>query len=238
MTRETFMIVMPAYNEEACIDQVVESWMEVVNMFPGSEMVVLNDGSTDKTPVILNKLARKYRFLNIISKKNGGHGKTVFEGYKRAVSSRHPWIFQTDSDGHFNPSDFYKLWVKKDSSHFVLGYRHKRKDLFYRIALSNFISLWIFILFGIFIKDPNIPFRLMRKAYLEETLKRVPKDVFAPNIFLSILAKKDGHNLHHIPVKHSSNIKGGLSTNLKVIQSSLRGFAELLRFRVDISYRL
>ena len=234
-TKDSFLVIMPAYNEEQNIEKTIFSWIPIIRGKSGSEILVIDDGSTDKTDGKLRKLAKKYEFLNVIHKKNEGHGKTILLGYKYAIKSEHPWIFQTDSDGHFSPSDFYKLWEKKNSSPFILGHRHKRKDPFCRIALSNLISLWVLILFGIYIKDPNIPFRLMRRTYLEEALKMVPQGVFAPNIFLSILAKKDGHNLHHIPVKHRTSRKRGSSPNLKLIQSSLRGFMELLSFRFYIN---
>jgi len=228
-TKDSFLVIMPAFNEEQNIEKTIFSWIPIIRDKPGSEILVIDDGSTDKTDGKLRKLAKKYEFLNVIHKKNEGHGKTLLLGYKYATKSEHPWIFQTDSDGHFSPSDSYKLWKKRNNSQFILGQRTKRKDPFYRIALSRLISLWILILFGQKIKDPNIPFRLIKRDYLKEIIEKVPKGVFAPNIFLSILAKKDGHNLHHVPVKHIPR-RGGKRNHLKLLKGAFKGFVELLLF--------
>ncbi len=226
--KETFIIVMPAYNEAKQIENTINSWIPIVNFHPGSEILVINDGSTDKTKDILKKLTKKYKFLKAIHKKNEGHGKTILLGFTMAIQTNHDWVFQTDSDGHFYPKDFYKLWEKRNSSDFILGHRHKRKDSLDRLLLTKIISLWILILFGKYIKDPNVPFRLIRRNYLKEVLKMVPDGVFAPNIFLSIIAAKQGHNLHHIRIKH--RLINNNHNKMRLFKGALTGFIELTLF--------
>lgn len=232
-TRDTFLVVMPALNEEAYIENNINSWASVVNEFPGSEILVVEGGSDDGTKVKLNKLARVHDFISIVDQEGKGHGNAIMQGYKIAIDSEHPWVFQADADGHFLPSDLYKLWKRKNLSNFILGYRHKRKDPIYRIALSKLISIWIFILFRKYIKDPNIPFRLVKRSYLQKALKVVPEGIFAPNIFLSILAKKNGHNLHHIPVKHSPR-RDGKRNHFKLLKGAFKGFFELILFSLAV----
>jgi len=227
-SRQTFILVIPAYNEEKYIERTILAWAKSLDGFPGSEILVINDGSTDKTPEILNLLSKKLHAVNIIHKKNEGHGKTILLGYQKAVESLHDWVFQTDGDGHFDPNDFNKLWRKRISSDFILGHRKLRADSAARIALSNFASFWIYLLFGLYIKDPNIPFRLIKRTYLKGILKRIPKTVFAPNMFLSILAAKDGQKLHHVPVKHALRKKH--DNQLKLFRGGMRTFFELLLF--------
>ena len=162
---------MPTYNESGNIEKTIDSWSHVVSDFPGSEILVINDGSTDDTKDKLETLSQKLPHLSIINKENAGHGKTIVLGYRKALETHHTWVFQTDSDGHFDPDDFYKLWEKRNTSEFVLGYRHKRKDPVYRIIITQLESILTLFLFGKYIKDPNIPFRLMRRDYLEKLLK-------------------------------------------------------------------
>jgi len=231
--KDTFLVVMPALNEEEYIEDTIDSWAPVVNEFPGSEILIVEGGSKDNTKDILKKLSKKNGFLKIVDQKDKGHGNAVIQGYNSAIDSEYRWIFQTDADGHFDPMDFYKLWEERNNSHFILGHRHKRKDPFHRIALSRLISLWILILFGKNIKDPNIPFRLIRKSYLKKIIEKVPEGIFAPNIFLSILAKKDGHNLHHIPVKHSAR-RDGKRIHLKLLKGAFKGFFELILFSLFV----
>jgi glycosyltransferase involved in cell wall biosynthesis len=223
---------MPAFNEESNIQQTIDAWSPIFTKVSGSKLLVINDGSKDKTGDILKDLASKYNFLEVIDKPNEGHGKTIYLGYKKAIEKKHEWVFQTDGDGHFDPDDFYKLWSQKDSSHFLLGNRTKRKDPAVRVVLSNLISLWIYLLFGHYIKDSNVPFRLIRTSYLKKILKKVPKGVFAPNIFLSILAKKDGQNLHHIPVSHYPRKKQ--NSTFKLLKGGFVCLFELLVFSLSV----
>ncbi|OGM28635.1 hypothetical protein A2962_00960 [Candidatus Woesebacteria bacterium RIFCSPLOWO2_01_FULL_39_61] len=231
--KETFILVMPAYNEEDNIETTISLWIPIINKIPGSEILVINDGSKDKTFQTIYSLSQKYSFLKVINKQNEGHGKTILLGYKKALASRHEWIFQTDSDGHFAAKDFYKLWRMRKTSDFILGYRQKRKDPKYRILLTNLISIWIFILFGKYIKDPNIPFRLIKREYLKNLLKLVPENSFAPNIFLTILAARDHHNLYHIPIKHRPR-KKNIYTDIKILKGAFQGFLELIAFALTL----
>lgn len=228
--KETFILIMPAYNEKENIESTIRSWIPIINSYQGSEILVINDGSTDGTKDKLDSLSKKVKRLKVLHKKNEGHGKTILLGYQIAADSPHTWVFQTDSDGHFDPSDFNKLWEKRDTSPFILGYRQKRKDSLDRLIISQLASIWILILFGKHIKDPNIPFRLMKKDYLKKILKKVPGGVFAPNIFLSVLAACDNCDLQHIPVKHKAR-KNSFS-KAKLLKGSFKDFFELLRFRI------
>jgi glycosyltransferase involved in cell wall biosynthesis len=231
ITKETFILVMPVLNEEAFIEESVSSWLPVMNKFPGSEIIVVDGGSNDNTLDKLLNLNTKISFLNVFQKKSKTHGRALHKAYQLAIQTGHDWVFQTDSDGHHDPSDFERLWEKRFMSDFILGHRARRNDPLFRLALTDLASIWIYILFGVYIKDPNIPFRLMRRNYLKKILKRVPKGVFAPNIFLSILARKDGHNLYHIPVNHRS-VKKTQANTKTILKGAFLGFFELLLFAI------
>jgi len=233
MSRETVIFIIPTYNEESVIRKNVISWIPVIKSIPGSMMLIVNDGSTDNTDNSLNKLQKEFKFLKVINKKNEGHGRTIRLGYEHATKSKYTWIFQTDSDGHFTPSDFYKLWDMRNTSPFILGHREKRADTFFRRALTKIIKGWVFILFRTVIYDPNIPFRLMKVSYLKKILPKVKSGVFAPNIHLSILAARDKHNLHHIPVEHKNLNKK--HNNINIFKGAFQGFFELLFFAFEIA---
>jgi len=234
--KETFIVVMPAYNEEGCIKSVVNSWISLIRKFPGSEMLIVNDGSTDKTKEILDRLKHKFKELKILHKKNESHGATILKCYQEAVQTSHNWVFQTDSDQQFNPEDFNKLWANRQDSNFILGYRFRRKDIWYRKVVTKMIILFIIVTFGKFIKDPNIPYRLIKKDYLKKLLVFLPTKIFAPNIFLSILAISNKQNLINVPVLHQARKTGIISIKeWGLIKSCFRGFKELFLFRLNFS---
>jgi glycosyltransferase involved in cell wall biosynthesis len=233
-TKDTFIVVMPALNEEAYIENTIDSWAPVVSGLAGSEIIIIEGGSSDGTKDELDKLSRKYDFLNVVDQGGKGHGNALMQGYKNAIESHHHWVFQTDADGHFKPEDFYKLWEKRGDSEFLLGYREERKDPFHRLLVTRLISLWIRLLFGHDIKDPNIPFRLMRRVHLKDIITKVPENSFAPNILLSILAIKHGNDLHHIPISHLPR-KRSLYHSYRLLKGGLRGFIELTKFSFNSS---
>lgn len=230
MSRETVLFVMPAYNEAKNIEGNIKSWIPIVKSIIGSKLLIIDDGSTDATLRILKRLENKWRVLKVINKDNEGHGKTIRLGYETAIKLKYTWVFQTDSDGHFSPDDFYKLWKLRRTSPFILGFRENRDDTFLRRLLSKTIRVLLQLMFSVKVKDANIPFRLIKTSYLNEILPKVKQHVFAPNIYLSILAAKDKHKLHHIPVAHTNHNK---IDSFKIYRGAFVGFFELLIFSIN-----
>lgn len=235
--KDTFIILMPAYNEENCIEKVVRSWMiNVVNKHTGSEMLVINDGSRDNTRQILDKLKKEFKRFKVIHKINEGHGATIVRGYIESTKTPHEWVFQTDSDDQFSPEDFDKLWECRHKSNFILGDRFKRFDPSHRLIITKINLMLIIILFGCYIKDSNVPYRLMKIDYLKKLLSVLPKNLFAPNIVLSILALKDSHNLISIPISHKERKTGKMSiVKWKLIKVCFKVVKDLILFRLRLS---
>jgi len=61
----------------------------------------------------------------------------------------------------------------------------------------------------------------------------VPENSFAPNIFLTILAARDHHNLYHIPIKHRPR-KKNIYTDIKILKGAFQGFLELIAFALTL----
>ena len=237
--QNTFLIIIPAFNEESCIEKVVRAWIKLVNNHRGSKILVINDGSKDKTGPILDKLEKEFKNLNVIHKTNEGHGATIIRGYKEAAKTQHLWTFQTDSDDQLNPADFDKLWKSRHKSNFILGKRTKRDDPFHRLLITKINLLLIMILFYSYIDDANVPYRLIKTDYLRKLLRVLPMDIFAPNIMMSILALKDGENLLNIPISHMRRKTGRASiTKWNLIIASLKTAKDLILFRLRLSRML
>jgi dolichol-phosphate mannosyltransferase len=227
-------IVMPAYNEAGCIQNVVLSWLRVFDRVDGA-LVVVNDGSKDQTGRILDQIAAAEPRLRVIHQTNAGHGAAVLRGYREALALQPEYVFQTDSDDQFIPEDFWKLWERKESSRFLLGNRQVRADALHRLVITRIVIYLNFLLFGISVKDANIPFRLMRADYLRELLSLFSPTVFAPNIFLSVLAAKSGSRLGNIPITHQERKTGTVSIiRWKLIKICFRCVKELIIFRLEL----
>jgi dolichol-phosphate mannosyltransferase len=228
-------LVMPVYNEEACIGEVVGKWSRQLEDTLGAgnfKMTIVNDGSRDRTGRILDELAGKFSCLDIVHQKNGGHGSAVLTGYRRAVAGDAAWVFQTDSDDQFDPVDFGNLWANRDRSEFILGCRQVRHDALHRKVITRIAKSLNLLLFGVYVPDANIPYRLMKRETLKTMLAELKEDVFAPNIFLSVIARRRGVDTLDIPVSHYERETGTVSiVRWKLIKVCFRCVRELVEFR-------
>ena len=233
-------IVMPAYNEQDCIEKVVYNWTTFLKTkFPNDNttLIVINDGSKDNTKVLLDELDKKVDNLTVVHQKNGGHGNAVVNGYRKALEVGSEYVFQTDSDDQFVSEDFDKLWDKRSQSQFILGYRQVRHDAGVRLFITKFLRGTISAVYGTFIMDSNIPFRLIKGTFLQKLMNQLPNpEPFAPNIFLAVMAKKSGQELFDIPITHKDRETGTVSiVKWNLWKVCIRSFKELLRFRLELN---
>ncbi len=224
------VIVMPAYNEAACIEKVARAWLSVASAYDGI-LLIVNDGSRDNTAEVLNAMARKEHRLKVVHQENAGHGKAVRNGYEQALRLGPEFVFQTDSDDQFNHEDFGKLWDARYEAPFILGYRQVRHDPLVRIVISRLNAVLLLVFFGAEIRDANVPFRLMQSRFLAGLLTLVPRGVFIPNIFLSILAAKSKGTLLEMPVSHRERRTGVVTLNRRLFDVCNRCFSEIRAFR-------
>lgn len=236
-------IVMPAYNEEGCMADVVKIWSDLLDTeFAGenTRLVVVNDGSKDSTGKILDSLIPLFPKLVVVHQPNGGHGNAVVHAYRKAVELEAEYVFQTDSDDQFIPEDVKKLWEKRNQSDFILGYREVRHDDVFRLLITRILRYSMFFVYGTFIMDSNIPFRLIKGTFLKKLLAQLPHPVpFAPNIFLAIMAKKSGQELFNIPIVHKERLTGEVSIQkMKLLKVCWQSFKELLNFRLELNNKI
>ena len=165
------VVVIPAYNEEGCIENVIELWTQgILNVLKNEnfKILVINDGSKDNTGAILDQIGSTNKFLIAKHQLNGGHGNAVVNGYKFAVEMNPDYIFQTDSDDQFIPEDFKHFWDLKEQSDFILGFRQIRHDDSFRLLITKILKFSLLLIYGTYINDANIPFRLYNTSFLRK----------------------------------------------------------------------
>ena len=231
---DKLFIVMPAYNEADNIESVVKQWHPVAEMInsDGKEcrLLIANDGSKDNTWDILCELRKKYPFLITINKPNSGHGATILFLYRYAISEGTHYIFQTDSDGQTLPEEFWQMWNNRNQYDFHIGTRRGRQDGASRVFVTKTLRLIVWLMFGVWVKDANTPFRLMNSTVLSEIIKLIPEDFFLANVAVSAIAVKQKRSVGWYPITFRPRQGGVNSINMKRITRI--GWKALHDFRI------
>ncbi len=215
---EKLYIVIPAYNEEMNITSVAREWHTVVETISeDSKLVIIDDGSKDSTYQVLTELSKELPQLEVITKKNSGHGATVLYGYRYALEQNADYIFQTDSDGQALPEEFYGFWELRDKYSAVIGYRNHRKDGFSRVFVTKTLKFVLWCIFKLNITDANTPFRLLNRDVLQRHISKIPKDFNLSNVMLTICLVKYKENIRFIPITFKPRQGGVNSINFKKI---------------------
>jgi len=195
-------------------------------------LIVVNDCSKDSTGQVLARLAQEIPALRFVApERNGGHGKALRCGFDYVTQD---WVFQTDSDQQHVPSDFWTVWGQRENSDFVMGVRATRADGRVRVFITTVMRLANFILWGLWVRDANCPFKLMRRHAMESVLSRVPRDSFIPMVMLSILCRKMNYRVRETVVQHLPRCGGeqSLSGFLKWVEIGSSCLCQLLVLRV------
>jgi glycosyltransferase involved in cell wall biosynthesis len=224
-------IVMPAYNEEDGIEGAVrEVHDEVFAVVPEANLLVVNDGSKDRTGEILDRLAQGDKRIQIIHKKNGGHGSSLIAGLNAAHGE---FVFLIDSDRQIPLSCFSKLWDYRRDYDAVFGIRQNRQDPKLRLLLSSAIKNFLRCFFSVDVVDANAPCKLVKRGIWDKLRAQIPDDdVLAPSLLLAVFAKKSGYKTIDVAVPHRARASG--ESVLKVVplfKFCLRGLKQLVSYR-------
>jgi glycosyltransferase involved in cell wall biosynthesis len=229
------VVLMPVYNEEECIVEVIDSWRKVLeDQGMSHRILVLNDGSKDHTAEKLASLAGDDR-LTVINKPNAGHGPTILQGYHLAVDLD-DWVFQCDSDDEMKASHFPRLWAERRDYDALFGYRTERRQSLGRKAISAVSRLTVAALFGRGVTDVNTPYRLMRSSILRQIIDHIPGDTFAPNVIIAGALARAKLRIANLPVPHEGRRTGTVSiVKWKLWKAAFRSFWQTVRCRPKIA---
>jgi glycosyltransferase involved in cell wall biosynthesis len=216
-------VFLPAFNEEENTERTVLYTKNVLGKVAEKwELIIVDDGSKDRTGEIADKLSKKYspNVRAIHNNPNRGYGGALQSGL---YASKYDWIAFTDIDGQFDFSEITKFIEKQKETNadLVIGYYKKRQVSKSVIITSKIWELIVFILFGLHVKDIDCGFKLLSKR----VIKKIPHLQSERGAFISsellIKSKKFGFKIVEIPVTHLPR-KSGKPTgrNIKVIINS------------------
>ena len=215
---DKLFVVIPAYNEEKNISRAIEEWYPVVERYGNdSKLLIINDGSKDRTLEIINECAQSRNDLIVLDKPNSGHGPSVVAGYRYALAHGADYVFQTDSDGQTSTEEFGDFWNARSDYDMVIGRRYRRGDGFGRLVVSRTLRLMLRVIYGKWIWDANVPYRLMAAAPLKECTDAEPDNYYLSNIFVALWFETHEKRILYLPIKFEPREAGDSFFNFKSI---------------------
>ena len=225
IARRSLTAVLPAHNEEAAIAATVSGVLEALaGWLVDFEVIVVDDGSRDRTGAILDKIAAADPHLKVIHHPtNQGYGAALASGF--ATSSKDLVLFM-DSDGQFDIYDlarFFPLLAEYDA---VLGYRVKRQDTWMRRANAWGWKMLVRLVFGIRVRDVDCAFKLYDGRFFREHRLETRGAMINTEILYKFT--RAGYTYTEVGVHHLPR-RGGRATGAKPIVI-LRAFRELFAY--------
>lgn len=159
-------VFFPCYNEEGNIERVTRAAVEAAGNFAETfEVIIVNDGSKDRTGEIAERLAAEIPQVRAVhNSPNLGYGGAVGRGLKEA---RLEWVFFTDGDGQFDINELPRLIGLLDRCDVAVGYRRQRADPFIRKVNAYCWGTLVRALFGLKVRDIDCAFKLLPRSFLQ-----------------------------------------------------------------------
>src|SRR3954468_12120894 len=146
-------VFFPAYNDSGTIASMVIRAVQVASeLTPDYEVIVVNDGSADATPEIIDELARTYSHVRAVHHpRNRGYGGALQSGFRAATKEL---IFYTDGDAQYDPAELKALWERMPpDAQLVKGYKTSGADPLHRIVIGRVYHHIVKLLFGLTVRD-------------------------------------------------------------------------------------
>ena len=216
--------VIPAHNEAPIIASTVEAVDETLSrLLDDYEIVVVNDGSSDATPSIVEDLGRRRPAVRLVSHAvNRGYGAALATGFAAATRE---YVFLTDGDRQFDVRELEGFLPLLASADVVVGYRKPRADPWVRRFYGWGWNLLVNVMFGYTARDVDCAFKLFRRRVWQSVSVHARGATFSAEFLIK--ARRMGFQVKELPVSHLPRTAGkATGARLDVIA---RAFWELFQ---------
>ena len=204
MTDSDYTVIMPFFNEENTLEMAVTN---LVNEDFASEIILVNDGSNDKSYEIASRLQNKHEFVKLIeSKENKGKGHALKLGINVASKK---FIGVLDADLEYSPNDLKNLFQEIDINNLdiVCGSRFigdfKRDNIYVRTYLANkFLSMFFSIIHREKVTDIATCLKVFRKTLFDSIDLKANGFSIEVEILAKTLSKSD--NFKEFPISYTA----------------------------------
>lgn len=213
-------LVLPAHNEEENITLVVERALEILPRYCEEfEIIVVDDGSKDKTPQIIDQLSAKdSRVRPQHHPVNKGYGAALTTGFKASTGDS---VMFMDADRQFDIADIGLLAPFVKNFDIVAGFRMRRNDPFHRRVFAETFNVVVRVLFGVHLRDIDCAFKIFRGDMLRSIELTAPGALI--NTEIQAKLRRQGATIEQIGVNHYPRVAGSATGgNPRVILRAMR----------------
>jgi glycosyltransferase involved in cell wall biosynthesis len=193
-------VFFPAYNDGGTIaSMVITALLTLRELTDDYEVIVVNDGSSDYTPQVLDELARAYPKVHIVHHpQNRGYGGALRTGF---ASASKELVFYTDGDAQYDVRELKDLYAALvDGVDMVNGYKISRSDPWYRTVIGRIYHWTVKLGFGLKLRDVDCDFRLMRRSIFDRVFLKSDSGVICVEMMKKI--QDAGFAVAEVPVHH------------------------------------
>lgn len=216
-------VFLPSHNEEGNVARVVNSYLaELPRVADDYEVIVVDDGSRDRTGAIADRLAAADPHVKVVHHPvNRGYGGAVISGIRAASK---PYVLLCDGDGQFDPADLERITPFVPEYDVVAGRRVRRADHLIRRINGRAWTILVRVLLGITISDIDCGFKLFKREKLDGMELRAHGAMISTELMARLAGR--GAKVKEVDVQHLPRLTGEQSgANLKVVA---RAFKELI----------
>jgi glycosyltransferase involved in cell wall biosynthesis len=218
-------LVLPAYNEEDNIEIVVRRAIDILPRYADDfEIIPVNDGSRDRTPQIIDRLAMQDpRVRPVHHKVNRGYGGAVVSGIRASVGD---YVMFMDADRQFDIADIRRLAPFVPEFDVVAGFRMERADPLQRRINAEIFNLAVRIAFGVHMRDLDCAFKIFKG----DVVRALDLNSTGALINAEMQAKlrRQKATIQQVGVPHHPRVAGNpTGGNIRVILRAMRGMVVL-----------
>jgi len=216
-------IFFPAYNDGGTVaSMVITALLAARTLTPDHEVIVVDDGSRDATPQVLDELARLYPEVRIVRHEvNRGYGGALRSGFAAATKEL---VFYTDGDAQYDPREMVQLWAHMTHEvDLVNGYKISRSDPLHRIVIGRVYHHTVKLLFGLKVRDVDCDFRLMRRSIFDTITLTKNSGVICLELMKKVTDAR--FRIAEVPVHHFHRAYG---------RSQFFNFRRIFRTGIDV----
>lgn len=206
-------IVIPTYNEEGCLEKVLSD-LKDFSYVHNFKIIIVDDGSTDESRVIINRLIDSETVSCVHHKINKGYGAAIKTGI-RSVNTR--FVITIDADGQHRLPDILNLWqtIKESDADMIVGGRiYERDSTTMRGFGKSAIRFFVRFLIKVPVYDINSGMKIYRTDLAKKYIRLAP-DTMAFSDVMTIVFIYFGRYVKEVPIQINKRIAGSSSINYR-----------------------